>query len=191
MALRKPDAPWTYDDLLALPDDGKRYEIIEGALYEMTGPNTAHGAAVMNLIAALLPLVAALGGRLFTAPVDLFVRGANPVQPDIMALLPGGLAVVERRGVEGPPDLVIEVISPSNRDHDTHTKRALYGCAGVREYWLVDPDARALEILTLDRAALHSYGTFSGDAIVTSPLLEAAFSLGLVFAGIDADRATE
>ncbi|HEX5498079.1 MAG TPA: Uma2 family endonuclease, partial [Thermomicrobiales bacterium] len=115
MALKKSDAPWTYEDLLALPEDGKRYEIIEGTLYEMTGPNTAHAAAVMNLIAMLLPLVAALGCRLFTAPVDVFVRGANPVQPDLMAILPGSRATVVRRGIEGPPDLVIEVISPSNR----------------------------------------------------------------------------
>jgi Uma2 family endonuclease len=187
MALKKSDAPWTYEDLLALPDDGKRYEIIEGTLYEMTAPNTAHAAAVMNLIAALLPIVAALGGRLFTAPVDLFIRGANPVQPDLMAILPGSRATIVRRGVEGPPDLLIEVISPSNRDHDELTKRALYGRAGVREYWLVDPDARTLEVLTLDRDALHSYGTFIGEAIVDSPLLEAAFPVASVFVGIDAE----
>jgi Uma2 family endonuclease len=185
MALKKTDAPWTYEDLLALPDDGKRYEIIEGTLYEMTGPNTAHATAIINLILILAPLIQRFGGRIFTAPLDVFMPGGNPVQPDLMALLPASRATVVRRGIEGPPDLIVEVISPSNRDHDVLTKRALYGRAGVREYWLVDPDARSLEILTLDRDALHSYGKFADDAIVRSPLLDAEIPVASVFAGID------
>jgi len=112
-----------------------------------------------------------MGGELLIAPLDVFFAGANPVQPDILVILPGSLARVVPRGVEGPPDLLIEVISPSNRVHDVFTKRALYARAGVREYWIVDSEARSLEILTLDRDAFHQAFAASGDEMPVSPLL--------------------
>ncbi len=81
MVATQRDAPWTYEDLLALPDDGQRYEIIEGTLYEMTGPNGAHILTVSNLVLLLLPLAQLAGGRLITAVADVFFSGADPVQP--------------------------------------------------------------------------------------------------------------
>jgi Uma2 family endonuclease len=98
----------------------------------------------------------------------VFFAGANPVQPDILALLPGSPASGEGRGVTGPPDLIVEVLSPSNRVHDEVTKRALYARAGVREYWIVDPDQRTLQILSLDGNAVHAE---SGNDRLASPLL--------------------
>jgi DNA-binding NarL/FixJ family response regulator len=77
---------WRYEDLFDLPDDGKRYEIIDGALFEMPAPNRDHATAIINLIALLLPTVRALGGQIFTAPFDVFMPGADPVQPDIMVV---------------------------------------------------------------------------------------------------------
>jgi Uma2 family endonuclease len=171
MALRKPAGTWTYDDLLTLPDDGRRYEIIEGELYEMPAPGWDHAITVMNLILLLAPLVQRLGGTLVTAPVDVFFAGANPVQPDILALLPGSPASGEGRGVTGPPDLIVEVLSPSNRMHDEVTKRALYARAGVREYWIVDPDQRTLQVLSLDGNAVHADSIGSGNDRLASPLL--------------------
>jgi Uma2 family endonuclease len=184
MALTKAAGTWTYEDLFGLPED-KRYEIIAGALYEMPPPSWNHAATVIALIELLLPVVEALGGEIATAPVGVFFPGADPVQPDIVGLLPQGPAFPARRGVEGPPDLVIEVLSPSNRAHDRLTKRALYAQAGVREYWLVDPNRRTVEVLTLDRDALHTAQTASGDEIVVSPLLEGAtFPLAAIFARV-------
>ena len=186
MALTKPSGTWTYEDLLALPEDGRRYEIIEGELYEMPSPNWDHIAVVMNLILLLGPIVQSLGGRLATAPADVFFEGADPVQPDILAMLPGSRATGSGQGIQGTPDLVIEVLSPSNRGHDLLTKRALYGRAGVREYWIVDPASRAVELLTLDRDAFHTVQRASGDDPVISSLLEeAAFPLPAIFAGVD------
>ncbi len=188
MALaRSTPAPgtWTYDDLLALPDDGKRYEIIEGELYELPGPNAEHALTIVNLLLLLAPIVRALGGTILTAPFDVFFPGADPVQPDILVLLPAG-ASLRRRGVRGAPDLVIEVLSPSNRGHDLLTKRALYGRAGVREYWVVDPVARTIEILVLDRDALHAHRTMAGTEPIASLLLPAAaFPAAAAFAGLD------
>ncbi|HEX5500799.1 MAG TPA: Uma2 family endonuclease [Thermomicrobiales bacterium] len=184
MALTKP-APghWRYEDLLDLPDDGRRYEIIERKLYEMPAPSWAHATVVMNMIALLLPVVRAIGGLIRTAPLDVFFPGADPVQPDIIVILPDGGARPSKRGVEGRPDLVVEVLSPSNRDHDLLTKRALYAQAGVREYWLIDPDARRFDILGLDRNALHLVQSVTGGDSVRSPLLAA---VEIPAAGIDA-----
>ena len=185
MTIAHPRKSWTYEDLLALPDDGKRYEIIEGELFEMTGPNWDHGTVIFNLQQLLTPFVLALGGTIRTASVNVFLLGDNLVLPDLFAMLPGG-AAPSVRGLEGPPDLVVEVLSPSNRDHDRYTKRALYGVAGVREYWIVDPEARTVEVLTLHQDALHSAGTFSGDARIPCQVLpEAAVAAADVFAGLD------
>ncbi|MBA3450430.1 MAG: Uma2 family endonuclease [Chloroflexia bacterium] len=187
MALTKPAGAWTYEDLVALPDDGHRYEIIEGELYEMPAPNMIHATVVANLIAMLIPLVTRLGGRWYTAPLDVFFQGADPVQPDIVVIFPGWSGNLPLRGVEGAPDLLIEVLSPSNRGHDLLTKRSLYARAGVREYWLVDPDARTLEILALDRDALHLVSSTSGKEIPESPLFGSlSVTVDVMFAGIDA-----
>ena len=186
MVLTKPTGPWTYDDLLSLPDDGKRYEIIEGDLYEMPSPAAVHALTTWNLMFLLRPVIEALRGWLLAAPLDVFFAGANPVQPDIVVVLPDGNAQLVTRGVEGPPDLVIEILSPSNRAHDVLTKRALYGRAGVREYWIVDPMSRTIDVLTLDRDALQTTQRAAKDDAVVSPLLGGKmFPLDAVFARLD------
>jgi Uma2 family endonuclease len=171
VAQAKPAGTWTYEDLFSLSDDSRRYEIIEGELYEMPSPGSAHALVIAALIRLLMPLVENLGGRWCTAPIDVFFPGANPVQPDILVILPGGPARIVPRGIEGAPDLLVEVLSPLNRGHDLLTKRALYARAGGREYWLVDPEARTIEILTLDRDAFHLAVAAVADETPVSPLL--------------------
>lgn len=101
MALTKPAGTWAYPDLGALPDDQTRYEIIDEELFEMPSPALAHAAAIMALIRLLLPLFDRMGGTLFTTTLDVFFAGADPVQPDIVAFLPGSRARSVRRGAEG------------------------------------------------------------------------------------------
>ena len=186
MALTKPAGEWRYEDLERLPDDGKRYEIIEGELYQMPSPMSAHGVTIRNLMFLLGPVIEVLRGWLLTAPLDVFFPGADPVQPDIVVLLPDSNASLVSRGIEGAPDLLVEVLSPSNRGHDLLTKRALYARGGVREYWIVDPTNRTVEILTLDRDAFHTVQVASGEDSVVSPLLDGtAFPLPAVFARLD------
>ncbi len=187
MAMRRPEPGfWTYDDLLAMPEDGRRYEIVEGMLREMTGPTWEHGTAVHNLVTLLTPFVRAMGGLLRKAPQDVFFPGADPVQPDLFAILPGNPGNRVRRGFEGVPDLVVEVLSPSTRGHDGLTKRALYGRAGVREYWLVDPDSRTIEVLALDGDVLrHARGGSDEDVVRSGLLPDAAFPVAAVFADAD------
>jgi Uma2 family endonuclease len=172
MATRQPEHYWTYEDLFNLPDDGKRYEIIEGVLYELASPNTAHGMIIMNLVQYVLaPVVWALGGKILTAPLDVFLRDANPVQPDLLVLLADQLGQISKRGVEGPPLLLIEVLSPSNPEHDRLVKRALYARAGVPEYWIVSPEAALIEILVLNGDRYQTHARVAGDELLTSMVL--------------------
>jgi Uma2 family endonuclease len=141
---------------------------------------------VRNLLLMLVPILAKHGGELLASPLDVFFIGADPVQPDLVGWLSSGQARGVLRGVEGPPDLLVEVLSPSNRNHDLLTKRALYGRAGVGEYWVVDPEARTLIIHTLDRDALHLTVTAAGVDLPVSPLLgELPFTVAEIFAGIE------
>ena len=186
MAIAKLPGTWTYEDLFSLPDDGRRYEIVEGELYEMPSQGMDHATTVMNVITALLPIATAVKARWLTAPLDVFLPGAEPVQPDILMILPDGAARFVPRGVEGPPDLVVEVLLPASRGRDLLLKRSLYTRAGVREYWLVDPDARTIEILALDRDAFHLAVAASGDETPVSPLLGTLpITAAELFAGID------
>lgn len=177
MALTKPAGTWAYPDLAVLPEDGARYEIIDGELYEMPSPTSAHALAIAALVQLLLPVLKRLGGRWLTAPLDVFFPGADPVQPDLMVLLPGSRAPVARRGIEGPPDLLIEVLSPANRAHDQVRKRELYARGGVREYWIVDPDARVIEVIDGRGVTVYRLDA-SSEPVLRSPLLgEVAVSL--------------
>ena len=142
----------TYNDLFALPDDGKRYELIDGVLVEMPSPSFFHGRLVLELIrlidAYLTPR--GLSRFLFTAPVDVRLSDTVVVAPDIFVVSPERTdAFSNPPAVSGPPDLIVEVLSPWNRAHDQITKRALYEQAGVPEYWIADQAAAAMAVNVL------------------------------------------
>jgi len=145
----------TYRDYEALPNDGRRYEIHDGELSVTPSPSLEHQIISIRLVAALLKWVEAHpGGLLLYAPLDV-ILAARPeetsiVQPDILYLAPDRLGLARRRGIEGGPTLVVEILSPSTRIIDRVTKRRLYARYGVPYLWLVDPDARAGEVLALE-----------------------------------------
>ena len=185
MALTKPAGTWAYPDLAALPGDQTRYEIIDGELFEMPSPTSVHALAIAALVRLLMPVLDRLGGLWLTAPLDVFFAGADPVQPDLLVLLPGSRARVVRRGVEGPPDLLIEVLSPSNRAHDQVRKRQLYARGGVREYWIVDPEQRMIEVMDGRGVTVHRLEAGS-EPVLRSPLLgELAVALDDVLPNVD------
>lgn len=186
VAIAHRDRPWTYDDLLALPDDGRRWEIIEGTLYEMSGASWIHQMLVGGLLRFWFAVADRIGATVVDSPTDVFFAGANPVQPDILLLLAGNPASYSTRGLEGVPDLVVEVLSPSTRGHDVLTKRALYARAGVREYWLVDPNARAVDILRLVDDSLHLAQRAGEGEVARSVLIpEAELDVTWVFAWLE------
>ena len=144
-----PDLPWKFDDLFSLPDV-KRYEIIAGQLFELSTPGTDHATAVVNLLYLLHPEVTKLDGLILLGPLGVFMRDADPVLPDTMVLLPDRQHFMTNRGIEGPPNLLVEILCAANPAHDRLRKRALYARAGVREYWIASPEAATIAVLTLD-----------------------------------------
>jgi Uma2 family endonuclease len=172
MVIHSETKYWTYEDLRALPDEGRRYEIIEGILYEMDAPNLLHGQIIALLMhRALWPVVDPLGGVVYTAPIDVFLPGANPVQPDIFVLLPEQFGFESMRDVEGPPALVVEVLSPNTTHHDLVRKRDLYARAGVPEYWILDPEAKSITVLVLKGGHYRAHAHVTGEDTLTSVVL--------------------
>jgi Uma2 family endonuclease len=135
-----------YRDYAALPDDGRRYEIFDGELSVTPAPSLDHQIILANLFRILDAHVRArnLGIVLF-APLDVILTDANIVQPDLVFLDHERMSRSSRRGVEGPPTLLVEVLSPGTTGVDRNVKRALYAREGVAFYWIVDPEARTLE----------------------------------------------
>ncbi len=171
MAVTRSAGRWAYGDLFKLPDDGKRYEIIEGELYESPPPSESHQRVSALIIQLLLPVVTRTGARWYHAPTGVFMPGADPVQPDLLVLLPDNPAGISERGIEGAPDLVVEILSPGNSKHDRVTKRLLYARGGVREYWLVSPETGVIEVLVLDDDVYRTHVYVRGDEPVTSTVL--------------------
>jgi len=140
----------TYRDYAALPDDGKRYEIHDGELSVMAAPTPDHQIVIGNLFLILAPYVKARSsGLVILAPVDVILSDTTIVQPDLVYLDPERLSALGRRGVQGPPTLAIEVLSPTTGTTDRTTKRDLYARYGVPHLWLVDARARTIEAYVL------------------------------------------
>lgn len=146
-----PQGEWTYEDWLRLPDDTMRYEVLDGVLYMSPSPFVAHQNALFEL-AVRMREYARRGdlGRVWIAPIGVRIPGQQvPVQPDIVFVRKDRLDIVAEDYIEGAPDLVVEVLSPSNWHHDRGVKQEAYRQAGVREYWLVDYRTKTIEVLTL------------------------------------------
>ena len=143
MALTRP-APgeWTYDDLLALPDDGRRWEIIEGVLYEMPPVSWIESATKIGLVLPFFDAVESRGGWMIVSPLWVFLPGAEPVQPDALVVLPGGGSMPSDRGLEGPPDLIVEIVSPP-QPRPRSVDEAVALRAGRRARVLADRSGRA------------------------------------------------
>ena len=142
--------PLTYDDLPQAPQDGSRQEIIGGVLFESPSPTTAHQFLVSTLHLLIGNMVAAHGlGHVLTGPVDVRLGVHTVVVPDLLFVCADQLAIITSALIEGAPDLVVEVASPSTRGRDNVQKAAAYAEAGVREYWLPDPVTRTLRMLAL------------------------------------------
>jgi Uma2 family endonuclease len=141
----------TYHDYMLLPDDGKRYEIIEGDLCLTPAPVTRHQIIVGRLIHLLLSYLETHPvGTVLTAPCDVLLSDTDIVQPDVLYVRNNSKAHVTEQNVQGPPDVVVEILSPRTAARDRDLKRKRYERFGVQEYWLVDPDHNTLEILALN-----------------------------------------
>ncbi len=140
----------TYDDYRLLPNDRNRYEILDGELSVTPVPATKHQTALGNLYRFLANYVVANQlGKLFIAPTDLILALTTVVQPDLIFIGNDRRHIVTERAIEGPPTLVIEILSPTTHRTDRVTKAQLYAKHNVANYWLIDPDQRTLEAYEL------------------------------------------
>jgi len=159
---------WTYADLVALPDDQLRHELIDGEHVVSPSPNTAHQQVCKRLFLALNRHAEehALGEVLF-APFDIKLSMFTVVVPDLVYFTADRFArVVNEKHATAAPDLVVEILSPGTRRRDKGRKRTVYDREGVREYWVVDPEGRAITALRRPRAdaGLTDMTTLTSDA---------------------------
>jgi Uma2 family endonuclease len=148
---QKINKKWTYDDYLNLPEDGYRYEIINGVLYMANAPSYDHQFTVSKLDRLIGGYVDQQQlGVVLVAPFEIHLSDiAKPVQPDVCFITTEHQPKAGDKFFEGVPDLIIEVISPSSVRTDRVIKFSAYELAGVREYWIVDPRLRVVEVYTL------------------------------------------
>lgn len=162
----------TYDDYRHLPDDGKQYQIIEGELYMTPAPTTEHQRISINLSSILHGYVSEHQlGKVFHAPVDVVLSMTDVVQPDILFVAKERQNIITRKNIVSAPDLVIKILSESTVPIDRKRKKELYLRHGVKEYWIVNPETRAVEQLIL-RKNKYEYSTHSGQDTFASPTIE-------------------
>ncbi len=160
---------WTYNYYAALPDDGKRYEIVNGVLLMTPSPGKQHQEVSFEIASYLRIYVRQANlGRVYIAPFDVQLAPSMVVQPDVMVILQQNLDKVSSNRVLGAPDLVVEVVSPGTATYDRHAKQIAYAQAGVPEYWIADPSARTVEVLLLEGTVYNSAGIFEGKATLPS-----------------------
>ena len=163
---------FTYEDFLHLPDDGKRYEIIDGELYMSPAPNTTHQRCVGKLHRRLGDFVEINKlGEVFVAPYDVVFSEINIVEADILFVSSERLRIIMEANARGAPDLIIEVISPSTEKRDRNIKLKMYAKFGVRECWLVDPVSKTVEIYRLDKKNFKLAAKLTVSEVLTTPLL--------------------
>jgi Uma2 family endonuclease len=137
----------TYEDFVLFPDDGKRHELIDGEHFVTPSPNRRHQWVLQNLTTLLVPFVRERRlGRVFFAPFDVVFTPHDVVEPDLLYISAERSGILTEANVQGAPDLVVEVLSPSGRRQDELLKRDLYERGGVAEYWIVDPEAETLKV---------------------------------------------
>ena len=165
----------TYDDFVLFPDDGMRHELIDGEHYVTPSPNTKHQVVVGNLHLLIGNWLRANRiGRVMLSPFDVVFTKFDVVEPDLLYLSNDRAAqVLTAANVQGVPELVVEIGSPSTRKRDETIKRRLYERAGVSEYWVVDPE---LDVVRIYRAGAGGYekpvelSREAGD-VLSTPLL--------------------
>ena len=162
----------TYADYLRFPDDGLRHEIIDGEHYVTPSPATRHQRISRNLLYFIQSYLERHPiGELFSAPFDALLSDFDIVVPDLLYLSNERAQFLTSKNLQGPPDLVIEILSPTTRSRDRKLKRDLYERVGVQEYWVVDPEQDRVEIY---RGRTGTFGkpiSVPRTGAVTTPLL--------------------
>ena len=165
------DIRLTYEDYCLLPDNGKRYEIIDGELFVTPSPLRRHQRVLANVLYYLTGFVKKHElGHVYPAPFDVVFSQFDVVEPDILYISKARASVVTEKNVQGAPDLVVEVLSESTAKIDRTTKLKLYARYGVAEYWVIDPLTYAVEIYRLAAGGYELAAQLDSSQSLTSPL---------------------
>jgi Uma2 family endonuclease len=168
-----PSLRFTYEDYLLLPED-RRYEILDGDLFMTPAPTPYHQRVSLNLTFILLRHVREKSlGEVLEAPCDVVLSKTDILQPDILFVAADRLSIIGEKYISGPPDLVVEVLSPATADRDTDLKTKIYARFGVKEMWIADPDAKTVAVLTNSGEGFRQEGLFRQGELLRSPLLPA------------------
>jgi Uma2 family endonuclease len=162
----------TYADLREMPEDGWRYELLEGDIVGSPAPSIRHQRVVANLALFLGDAVRAGFGTLLFAPTDVVLDfDRNALEPDLLFLRRERAAyLATETHIQGAPDLVVEVLSPRTAARDLGPKHVVYARHGVRLYWVVDPDAETVRVFELDGDTYRRAIVLRGDDRLSCPL---------------------
>jgi Uma2 family endonuclease len=164
----------TYDDYLTFPDnDGIRKEIIEGELFMSPAPSIKHQSILRNLFRILDKFIVEKNlGEAFFAPCDVILSDINVIQPDILFISRQNYEIITALNIQGTPDLLIEIISPSTIENDRIFKKLVYEKFGVKEYWLVDPEQETIEGWTLKQGRFQLFQKAHKNEVFASKLIQ-------------------
>lgn len=180
------EGPVTYDDYAQLPDDGKRYEIANGVLELMTpAPSPKHQVIITQILTALMNSCQ-LDYMIFASPIDLILSNTEVRQPDLVIVPRSKMNIITRRGIEGIPSLVGEVLSPQSIKRDRFNKLKVYAQYHIPEYWIIDPANEVLEQYVLaenEYQLLYVYGR--EDMVQSEQLKCVSFSMDKIFDAAD------
>lgn len=175
MEARRTPTRWTYAEFARLPSEGgTRYEIVAGELVVTPAPGTRHQRIVTDLVYLLTGFAREYGvGQVFVSPFDVLFGEGDYMEPDVVFVGAARLHLLSDRGVEGAPDLLVEVVSPSTAQRDRGVKLERYRHFGVKEYWIVDPDARVVEVWRFGSGATEPVVLRESDRLRWTPAEDA------------------
>lgn len=179
--------PLTYKDLETTPEgDGNRYELLGGEMFVTASPSKRHAWIATKLSRLMGNHVAEHSlGMVFPVPVDVRLTPYDVVVPDIFFVSADRLHLFTARLVNGPPDLIVEVLSPSTRLRDLNQKLRLYARTGVAEYWIVDTDRKSIAVHHLNANGAYNTVPQASDAITSRVLPDLEISISELFSGLD------
>ena len=178
MAIPNPIIKFTYEDYLNTPED-KRYELLDGELVPAPAPGELHQSVSILLGSKLFQFASEHSlGRVYNAPFDVVLSDVDVVQPDLLFVSNERGHIITPANIQGAPDLVVEILSPSTAERDRTFKRTLYAKHGVNEYWMVDITAKDITVLLLDERGYEVVDTYGEGETLTSPTLQ-GFTLNI------------
>ncbi|MGH9367515.1 MAG: Uma2 family endonuclease [Thermoanaerobaculia bacterium] len=167
-----PALRFTYQDYLLLPEE-RRYEILDGDLFMTPAPTTRHQRVSLKLTMLLSEFVRTRKlGEVLYAPCDVVLSEMDVLQPDILFVSRERSSIIGEKFISAAPDLVVEILSPSTADRDRGLKAKVYARFGVRELWIVDPEAETVTLLTGAEAGFAAAGTYRPGQTLRSRVLE-------------------